>query len=177
MIKIVLLCEDKQTNVFVRQFLSRRKIRGRQVASLFSTGHGAGDQWVRENFPKELQAVRNRQRSFLIVMIDADTGSTQDRRNQLDRECRKQGIAVPTEDDSVLIAVPKRNIETWFAYLRGEVVNEKDRYSKFKKKREKECKPLANKLHTMCHDKQKLRDHAPPSLVETCELYRRLRQP
>ena len=110
-------------------------------------------------------------------MIDADTGSTQDRRNQLNAECRNQGVDVPTEKDQVLIAVPKRNIETWFAYLNGEVVDETTRYSKFRPSQVSKCKPLADMLYEMCHDKQKLKRPTPPSLLETCELYPRLRRP
>ncbi len=161
--------------VFARQFLYRRKIRGRHVESSFSTGLGSGEQWVRQRFPKELKAVRGRQRAFLIVMIDADSGSTQNRRDQLYNECRDQDVAVPSDQDKVLIAVPRRNIETWFAYLKGEVnVDETATYRKLS--REIECKPLADELYQMCHVEQKLRKPMPPSLLEVCELYPRLRR-
>lgn len=55
--------------------------------------------------------------------------------------------------------------------------SETTRYSKFRPCQVSKCKPLADMLYEMCHDKQKLKRPPPPSLLETCELYPRLRRP
>lgn len=122
-------------------------------------------------FPKQLRAVRKRKDAFLVVVVDADVAK-QDRRDQLNRECRCQGTPEPTDADRVLVAVPRRNIETWFAYLEGDEVDESTSYRKFEQPRE--CKPLADKLYRMCHKDQKLREPAPPSLREVCRDYPKL---
>lgn len=170
MTRIVLLCEDRQMSAFARRFLFRRNFTSRQVESMHSKpGRGSGEQWVRDRFPRQLRAVRERQRTFLIAMVDADSGSTANRRSQLVQECRKQGVAPPSKDDPVLVVVPKRNIETWFAYLAGDDVDETAKYPKLP--RPNDCKPLAFALYDMCHVDQKLREPAPISLVETCGIY------
>ena len=121
---IIVLCEDRQMSVFARHFLAcrfGRKFTSRQITLLpYSKGRKSGEQWVREEFPKQLEAVRKRRRAILAVMIDADSRSTADRRKQLVDKCRKQDVFVLKTEDRVLIAVPKRNIETWFAYLAGD---------------------------------------------------------
>ena len=171
--KIVLLCEDKQTDVFVRRLLgqrnfSRRDIKTRELAA----GRGSGEHWVRKQFPRELKAIRGRREAFLVVVIDADTGTTAARRCQLSEECRKCGIAGPGTDDRVVVVVPRRNIETWFRYLGGDEVDETTRYPKLR--RERECRPHADRLYEMCHEAQKLVKPAPPSIREACREYQKM---
>ncbi len=160
--------------VFARRFLSKRNFTSRQVASLHCPRSGSGEQWVRKSFPTQLTAVRKRQHAFLVVMIDADSGPTENRRNQLVRECREQSVAPPTQEDKLLFVVPRRNIETWFGYLAGTDVDERTRYPKLP--RENDCRPLADALYRMCHVDQKLREPAPASLRETCRSYPRLKR-
>lgn len=174
-IKIVLLCEDMQTTTFVRRFLKKRKIKRRDVfVREMLSGRGSGEQWVREQFPKELQYVRNGERRFLIAVVDADTGSTQDRLSQLADECTRQGVPTKKHGDPALVVVPRRNIETWFAYLEGQDVDETTAYPRLG--RERDCWPLADELHRMCHDAQSLREPAPPSLKAACRDYPKLRR-
>ena len=83
-VRIVLLCEDKQTDSFVRRFLQQRNIRGRDVTTApLPDGSQSGEQWVRERYPKELKAVRQRQDTFLIVVIDGDNNPTERRHEQV----------------------------------------------------------------------------------------------
>ncbi|MXX36560.1 MAG: hypothetical protein F4Z85_00535 [Gemmatimonadetes bacterium] len=72
----------------------------------------------------------------------------------------------------MLIIVPRRNIETWFAYLDGTSVNETVDYSAYKSK---DSRPFAEELYRMCHEDQKLRPPVPPSLDESCQEYRKLK--
>ena len=75
--------------------------------------------------------------------------------------------------DPVIILVPRRNIETWFAYLDGEPVDETQDYSAWKSK---DPRPFADELYRMCHEAQQLRTPAPASLEESCQEYRKLRR-
>ena len=169
----MLLCEDQQTDSFVRRFLARRNFRNHDIHTLpLPLGRLSGEQWVRTRFPKELKAVRRRERAFLIVIIDADAFTTDERRDQLNRSCREQEILERRPGDPVIIAVPRRNIETWFAYLDGNAVDETTQYPSLS--RPSDCRRHARELYRMCHEDQQLRKPIPPSLVEACGEYRRL---
>ena len=174
-VSVVLLCEDRQTDSFVRRFLKRRNFRHRDIRTLpFPHGHGAGEQSVRDQYPGQLQAIRGRQGAFLIVVADADGLSTADRRARLDAECNQKNVQVRTAADPVIMAVPRRNIETWLAYLDGIEVDETESYPKLQ--REGDCQRHAERLFTMCHDEQQLAEPAPQSLVEACEEYAKLQR-
>ena len=174
-VKIVLLCEDKQTDSFVRRFLKHRNFKYRDITTVsLAAGSGSGEQQVRKRYPKELKAIRQRQQAYLIVVIDADTHTVDDRHTELKQACEKKGILPRNSRDvNVLHIIPRRNIETWFAYLENENVNESEIYPKLK--RERNCKEHAERLHHMCQT-QNLREPVPPSLREACNEYRRLRR-
>ena len=74
----------------------------------------------------------------------------------------------------MIVAVPRRNIETWFEYLRGNPVDETIGYPRLRK--ERDCKPFADRLHDMCHEQQRFDEPAPASLREVCEGYGKLRK-
>ena len=106
-VRITLLCEDSQTDSFVRRFLRHRRIRDREIRTLpLPHGAGSGEQWVRQRYPLELRVIRAAQNTYLIVVTDADIGSTQARRAQLEAECGREGIPQRREDDWVLVIVP-----------------------------------------------------------------------
>ena len=171
--RVVLLCEDKQTDSFARRFLRYRGFSHHEITTL-PLPHGAqsGAQWVRERYPRELRAIRARREAFLVVAVDADNHSTEDRRSELERECAKQDVPERTSEDPVIVVVPRRNIETWLAWLGGDKVDEETSYPRLR--RESDCDPLARNLYRMCHKAQRLDEGAPPSLIEACQEYRRL---
>ena len=172
---ITLLCEDSQTDAFVRRFLKHRNFRGRDIRTLpLPSGRQSGEQWVRERYPTELRAIRRRQGAYLIVVTDADTRSTAVRRAQLDAACDETETPRRDDGDPVLVIVPRRNIETWLAYLGGTTVDEDTRYRKLK--REGDCVAQANTLFRMCHEEQRFPEDAPPSLQESCEEYGKLQR-
>ena len=177
-LKVVLLCEDQQTDSFVRRFLWRRNFRGRDVRSGPFPRGGSGEQWVRTRFPAELTHVRKRNGWFLIAVLDADAGSVQDRLSQLAAECNRQGVPAMGPDDPVIVAVPRRNVETWFEFLRtGADVDETEDYSlSYKGCSEHERRTRADELYRMCHEHQEMPDNAPPSLRATCEQYPKLKR-
>lgn len=174
-VRVVLLCEDRQTDSFVRRFLSHRGFHGREIKTILGPpGRQSGEQWVRTRYPEELTAIRARRQAFLLVIVDADTQSTAGRRIQLDQACQAKGVPRRRSEDPVIIAVPRRNIETWFAYLNGQRVNETTTYPRLNRMRD--CRLPARELYRMCHEEQRLAEPAPPSLEEACQEYQRLRR-
>jgi hypothetical protein len=166
-VRLILLCEDQQLACFARRFLKRRGWNAHDIREeIAPAGEGSGEQWVRERFPDELMSIRKRQGSALIVCTDADTGTVEERTATLYQICTDKKIPVPTPQDAVAMIVPKRNIETWFAYLRGETINENDTYRRYTK--ERECQPDVNALDEMCLQ-SKLREPAPASLTAACQ--------
>ena len=175
-VSITLLCEDSQTDAFVRRFLRRRNFGSRDIHTReLPDGSQSGEQWVRERYPNELKAIRGRQNTYLIVVTDADTHTTADRRAQLDAACDEKQVPRRGDRDPVLVVVPRRNIETWLHYLGGgSPVDETTTYPRLKP--ERLCVAHANKLYRMCHEAKRLDEGAPPSLREACEEYPRLRR-
>lgn len=127
---------------------------------------------MRERYPHELKAVRAKRGTLLLVVVDADNLTTNQRLAQLEDQCGKEGVPGRVPQDPVVVIVPRRNIETWFAYLDGSDVDEIQQYSKLAKVRD--CERHAKELYKMCHERQSLRDPAPSSLREACDEYNRL---
>ena len=81
--RIVLLCEDQDTNRFVRRFLSHRNFKARDIHTVaLPDGRQSGEQWVRTRYPAELKAIRGRQNAFLLAVVDADNQTSEARRSQ-----------------------------------------------------------------------------------------------
>ena len=172
-VQVVLLCEDLQLATFIRRFLKKRGWQAHDIREeIAPPGQGSGEQWVRERFPQELAAVRARgSKTVLTVGTDADTLSVAERIATLNQECQRQGISPRTAPEPVIMVVPKRNIETWFAYIRGESPNEADAYPRYPN--ESDCRNDVRTLDEMCRS-GKLRDPAPPSLQAACSEYQKM---
>jgi hypothetical protein len=102
---------------------------------LSPSGQGSAENWVRRTFAKEVKTYRSRHaQTKLVVIIDADTDTVQDRLKQLDQALQNTGKEpVDTRSEQIARLVPKRNVETWILCLNEQVVNEDEDY---KKKRE-----------------------------------------
>ena len=162
--RITVLCEDKQHEAFIRRFLKKRK---RMIYVVSRPSTGAGDQFVRNNYPKYLDAVRKRG-GILVAMIDGDKYSIEQRLKQMDEACNQNDVLPRQSADKVAVFVPVRNIETWLAYLAGEHVNEKESYRRLQ--RERECQRHVDVLEKMCTEK-KLQTPVPSSLEAACCAY------
>lgn len=162
--KITVLCEDKQHESFIRRFLKKRN---RKIYAVTRTDAGAGDQFVRDNYPAQLDAIRKRG-GILVVMIDGDNYSIEQRQKRMDEACREKGVSPRSLSDKVAVFVPMRNIETWLAYLDGEDVNETATYPRLE--REGECQRHVNVLDQMCIE-ENLRTPVPASLEAACREY------
>lgn len=175
-VQIVILCEDRQQEVFARHFLEKRGVTGRQIhVNICPKGSQSGEQYVRTHYPAEVKAYRqnrNRVAIGLVVLIDADTGTLKERLNQLASALDKDQQNNRQSNEAIAIFVPKRNIETWIHYLQGESVNEEDAYAKFEQN-EAVCKTDVEDLADRCYS-QILPEDAPPSLQAACGELQRL---
>lgn len=167
----MLICEDRQHEVFVLRFLGRQNIDVGDVrVEMCSTG--SGEQFVREQYPIELQALRRRHaRTSLVVVLDGDRVGVEGRKRSLADACRSAKIADRALDGTVTILVPTWNIETWLAYLAGASVDESaGDYPRLD--RESDCQDHVATLSEMCAAAE-LRQPAPVSLVDACTEYER----
>jgi hypothetical protein len=173
---IVLLCEDKQLSAFSRRFLKNRGIKLVEIPRPPETSGGSRKQWVTNQYPQQLKAIRQRSGAVLIVCTDADELAVERRIEDLNEACKKADIEPRKDNDPVVMVVPKWNIETWLSYLRGESfdedVKENRRYTGY----EKECKEQVQKLVDMCYNKQALQEPVPPSLKAACNEYKKVKQ-
>ena len=167
--QIVLLCEDKQQEVFVRRFLKPRTNHPIRAVSA-PRGEGSGEQFVREQYPTELRALRAATvNAVLVVMIDGDAAGLAGRTGQLRESCVQFGIPPQRDGDRVVVLIPQRNIETWLAYLDGTTVDETTRYPRLE--RPGDCRRHVRALSELC-ERGELRAPAPPTLAAACEAYR-----
>jgi hypothetical protein len=131
-VNMVILCEDRQHEAFARRFLKKSGISTRDLRIEISPqGRGSAEQFVRDRYLEELQYYRSRShrvQQALLVIINADKRDVADRINQVEQEAVATPDGGRRDDERVAICVPARNIETWFAYLDGQKVNDGDSY-------------------------------------------------
>ena len=167
-VQIVILCEDKQQEVFAIHFLQKR---GFLLDRNFRTEicpKGAGEQFVREKYAQEVveyRRHRNKRSGMLIVLIDADKKTVEERLQQLNDALIQNSQPIRQPNEAIAVFVPKRNIETWIYYLQSGNVDEETAYTKFQK--QSDCKPYVEQLVNDCYQGN-LDDNAPPSLNAAC---------
>lgn len=174
-VQMVILCEDRQQEVFARHFLEKRGFTGLFRPKICPPGSQAGEQYVRTQYPVEVKAYRqnrNRVSIGLVVLIDADNGTLQEHLDQLANVLKEDSQQNRQPDEAIAIFIPKRNIETWIHYLQGETVDEETGYSKFDKN-EATCKRYVENLAEQCRS-QNLPENAPESLQAACGELQRL---
>lgn len=180
--KMVILCEDEQMACFARRFLAERGWTSHDWRVEKSPrGQQSGEQWVRERLPVELRAMRSRGNTVILALTDGDGQEVEERINQLRRHCEskidgprgRESVPFVKTGEPVAILVPKRNIETWLAFLRGEAVDENREKPYPKYDAESDCRDQAKELHKRC-DEKNLGNGAPQSLVAACEQYKNL---
>ena len=97
--------------------------------------------------------------------------TVQERINSIKSHCEDSQVAFRQDNERIAFVVPKRNIETWLEYLRGNDVDETTAYSKYANPGD--CGPDVALLDEMCRQK-KLRATPPPSLMSACAEFARL---
>ena len=172
-IEIIVLCEDKQQWVFIRQYLVSSGFRNNKITPLWTLS-GSGEKFVRNQYAKEVKTLRSknyRSSLRLVVMIDADVETTEKHLQELATELEKAGLNERQSDEKIAVFIPKRNIETWIHYLMGTEVDETTAYAKFN--HESNCKPyIENLAQNICPVGLPL--NAPPSLHHACDELKRI---
>lgn len=177
-VQLVLICEGQQDEVFARRFLHRAGWDKRRLRVERLPDGGAGEQFVRERFPIELSAYRSKRHQVqqaLLVLLDGDNQGVAARLRQLAAACESKGIQPRQDGERVAFFVPTWNIETWFAYLDGETVDQnRKNYPSLVPRRD--CQRHVDRLRQMC-EQGALRQPSPSSLDAACEEYRQRLQP
>lgn len=175
-VRLVLICEDLQQMYFVRRYLMLRYGYKRHELDerIAPKGSGSGEQFVRERYVKEVQAYRRQLGyrpvgSAIIAMVDADMNTVVERQRQFDQALLDEGQATRQKHEQIGVFVPRRNIETWIRYLRGETVVENDLVSYAKQTgSERSCLPQVKHLVALCQTNALSAD-APDSLHRACD--------
>ena len=173
--KLIILCEDSQQAVFAKHFFIRRGFASQKITLQMNT-KGSGEQFVRTEYAKQVKFCRQTSSyspvgTYLVVLIDADNHTYEQRLRQLDESLEDDGQPKRQPNEKIAIFVPKRNIETWIHYLMGKAVDEKTAYPKLA--RQRECRKYVDKLvKKICPIG--LPEDAPPSLRAACEELQRI---
>jgi hypothetical protein len=173
----VVLSEDTQTECFIRRFLIKQGWHRRQIRTeTLPAGKGSGLVWVRERFVNELKSYRSRSTrgaTCLIVASDADDKTVEQRIETFKRACADADVPFRSDRERVCFVIPRRNIETWLAYLRDQAVSEATTYAKYDN--ESDCRDQVARLDVLCRRQRLEPEPAPQSLLTACSEYRRLR--
>jgi hypothetical protein len=121
--------EDDHHEMLVYRYLIKRGVGSYAIRVERSpSGEGSAERWVQAKFAKEVNAYRKRHaQTALIVVIDADTRTVQDRLRQLGQALE---VAVDINTEQIARLVPRRNIETWILCLNEQEVNEETDYKR-----------------------------------------------
>ncbi len=172
---LVILCEDRQQEVFCRKLIKEMNwnLRRHPRIEIAPRGKGSAKKFVLQEYPNELaeyRSKRNKVSSKLLVVIDGDELGVTKTLNNLSESCENESIEPRQNGENVAIFVPTWNIETWLAYLSGQTVDEGNkRYPRLEKPGD--CQVHARTLAEMCRNSE-LREPAPESLRTACEEYR-----
>ncbi|MFM7383697.1 MAG: hypothetical protein ACKO1W_11690 [Microcystaceae cyanobacterium] len=176
-IQIVLLCEGKQQLVFARHFLEKRGFDTRRIIPLIPSVAQSGEQFVREQYISEVRRYRkkcNHLAIALIVMTDADNLSVEERLATLSKKLQENALPDRQKEEAIAVFIPKRNIETWIKYLKGEEWSETEKKSLNKNTgNESDCKPQVEALAQRCQQSARFVE-APHSLQQACGEFNRL---
>jgi hypothetical protein len=154
--QITILAEDRRQARFVRSYLRKRLPDLPQSAikdAPMADGKSAGSQWVLNRYAVEVKAHCARQAAkWLIVVIDADNNTVQDRIQHFDQRLRefpyKKLSKVHVETEQMAHLIPKWSIETWLLNLNGSVVNEDTQYKPQHSSWDEMIRLASQELHT-----------------------------
>jgi hypothetical protein len=127
---VIVVLEDTRHEMLVRRYLIKRGLGKNEMRIERSpSGEGSAENWVRKAFVKEVSVYRSRHaKTKLIVVIDADTRTVQERLTQLNQALTDGAKPTVGDDEQIARLIPKRNVETWILCLNGQFVNEETDY-------------------------------------------------
>jgi hypothetical protein len=151
---IVIVVEDQKQENLAYRYLERCKPRLTYRECRFERpakgSGGSGEQFVRNRYPVEVQEHRRRvgkgASALLVVMVDADMETTQHRASQLSAALEAASMDGRSNNEPIVVLIPKRHVETWIRALLGDHVDEVTDYTR-PTPTPKEIKDAAAKLH------------------------------
>jgi hypothetical protein len=175
--QIIILCEDRAHEVFVKRFLKKGwGVNGRVIRALsYPNGKGSGKKHVEDNIALEAKALRMRHSSTILMVVqDADELSVDQVKTHLDEKL----LPPRKNDEPIAYIIPKWHIQTWIAYLDNKTVHESDKNTYARDYRaiseSKLSHPLVDKLSKDCRENNPLQS-PPDSLIAACEEFERIR--
>jgi hypothetical protein len=175
---MIVVLEDAHHEMLVRRYLIKRGLNRYAIRIERSpSGQGNAEGWVRKTFVREVNVYRGRHaKTALIVVIDADNHTVQDRLRQLDRALEDGGKQrVDVGHEQIARLVPKRNIETWILCLNGHAVDEEVDYKKTKDNWNDLIRRAAGTLSQWTHQEAEPPSHCIDSLRSGVRELNRLR--
>ena len=138
---------------------------------------GSGEKFVRDNYAQEVKACRSslgrRASALLVVMIDADTETTERRASQLSAALQTAGMDARGNNEPIVVLIPKRHVETWIRALLGATVDEAQSYENPKPTRD-DIKLAAETLYGWTRPNAAARPAFPPSLNDSRPEWRKI---
>ncbi len=170
-IGIDLLYEGERDYNFIKHFLRNSNVSIRDFP-VFKERSGSGEQYVRVTLPERLKAFRTHnfiKSNCLIVLTDADTISIEKRKQQLQKECLEKGVDYIQDGEQVIVAIPRRNLETWVQHINNpSIIDETEDFKE--KTTDEECTIAAKRLADLCRNKSEVKL---PSLSRACNEFNR----
>lgn len=173
-VTVIVRCEDLQQRVFFYRLLREKGIHPRTI-DIQHCPRGRGDamQWVKSEHVREVAQLRKRAHLMrgVLTIADADNLAVKDRKSQLDAALVADGQKPRQLNEPIALVIPRRQIETWILFLRGEEVDEEQQCPHFTGK-ESGCAPEAKKFAQKCPGGMSKQDL--PSLHDGCGELNRL---
>ena len=182
--RYTILCEDVQTRTFLHAFLVDQGINRRKISwNVSPAGDGCGSQYVRKYYPSEVRTIlcKSFQKLVLIVSMDADNHTIENRKHELEQQLvsdfsdEKRYSPVDISKECIILWFPKRQIENWIHFLRGEATNEDVDYPHGGRKPER-CKEEAKALSRYFQDLENYEKDVLPSIESAKAEYKRVCQ-
>jgi hypothetical protein len=167
----VILCEDLQSQVLLRRYL---KARGFARIRALPLPAACGEQYVRENYAIQVRAQRTSHvAQVLVVHIDADKGTVDNRRKQFADELTKHGLDARGHDEAIAVIVPRYETETWLHHYRGQRdVVETESYAKFSNDQAAAAAPTVDALLALVEGRATVPTNLPSLALSIVELRR-----
>jgi hypothetical protein len=177
--QVVILAEDQRQVRFIRAYLKEHNFDNHDIrVEPVSSGRGSGEQWVRERYADAVRAYRwrsTRAATALVVMIDADTGSADQRLQQLRQALVQADLVQRLAAEKIAHLVPKRNIETWVLCLSGTQVDEDTDYRN-QQGIDKQIQAASTAFFDWSRANAQVPQHCVPSLLSAIPEARRLEE-
>lgn len=166
---------------FVRSYMRRCRLSTNEpwlisrIASELARGGNVN--LVLREFPRQLNASRRRQaraKTLLIVVIDADDRSVDERYGDLNKALKGADLELIGSLDPTVVLIPRRHIETWIRAATHPDANETDDYKFPSPTKEEEVREAAHRIHGWAHDDPRPDESCLPSLERAFPEWRKI---